>query len=357
VSVRLKGMTWSHPRGYDPMVACSAIWKDKTGVEVTWEKRSLQDFESFPVDELARAYDLIVIDHPHVGQITAENYLLPLDIASREHERAALEAGTVGPSYRSYVWDGRQWAFPIDVATQVQAIRPDLIDALVTSFANAIVLRQEGCRALPLRSPYVLMVFYMLAANLGSPCQTDSAPLGDDATGACVWQFMRNLAADIDPVDFDSDPIAVFEYIANMAKKNSHIACAPLIYRYVPYALDGFWSSHLRFTDIPLVDGAGPRGAALGGTSIAVSAYTKYPDQAIGFAYWIASGDMQCGPFAGNGGQPGHTAAWEDPTVNVLTEDFYSGTHTTLEGSFLRPHHDGYMAFQAAGSDRLLEGL
>ena len=33
----LKGMTWSHPRGYDPMVACSALWKDKTGVEVVWE--------------------------------------------------------------------------------------------------------------------------------------------------------------------------------------------------------------------------------------------------------------------------------------------------------------------------------
>ena len=67
----LKGMTWSHPRGYDPLVACSAIWKEKTGVAIAWDKRSLQDFESFPVEQLARAYDLIVIDHPHVGQITA----------------------------------------------------------------------------------------------------------------------------------------------------------------------------------------------------------------------------------------------------------------------------------------------
>ena len=60
----LKGMTWSHPRGYDPMVACSALWKEKTSVAIEWDKRSLQDFESFPVEELARAYDLIVIDHP-----------------------------------------------------------------------------------------------------------------------------------------------------------------------------------------------------------------------------------------------------------------------------------------------------
>ncbi|TIP82858.1 MAG: carbohydrate ABC transporter substrate-binding protein, partial [Mesorhizobium sp.] len=60
--VTLKGMTWSHPRGYNPMVACSALWKQRTGVAVEWDKRSLQDFESFPVEELARAYDLIVID-------------------------------------------------------------------------------------------------------------------------------------------------------------------------------------------------------------------------------------------------------------------------------------------------------
>lgn len=79
----LKGMTWSHPRGYDPMVACSALWNEKTGVSIEWDKRSLQGFESFPVEELARAYDLIVIDHPHVGQITAEGCLAPLDVPGR----------------------------------------------------------------------------------------------------------------------------------------------------------------------------------------------------------------------------------------------------------------------------------
>ena len=98
-SVRLKGMTWSHPRGYDPMVACSRIWKDKTGVEIDWDKRSLQDFESFPVEELARAYDLIVIDHPHVGEVTAQDCLVPLDGHGSKEERTALARGNVGGSY------------------------------------------------------------------------------------------------------------------------------------------------------------------------------------------------------------------------------------------------------------------
>jgi hypothetical protein len=69
MSITLKGMTWSHPRGYDPMMAASRDWLTETGVSIAWDKRSLQDFESFPVEELARSYDLIVIDHPHVGQV------------------------------------------------------------------------------------------------------------------------------------------------------------------------------------------------------------------------------------------------------------------------------------------------
>ena len=137
--VILRGMTWSHPRGYDPMLACSKLWQEKTGVEIIWEKRSLQDFETFPVEELAAAYDLIVIDHPHVGQIMRENCLLSLDDAAHADEVAAIAAGTVGRSYPSYSWQGRQWAFPIDAATRVQAYRPDRMGAPVKEDRKSVV--------------------------------------------------------------------------------------------------------------------------------------------------------------------------------------------------------------------------
>ncbi len=150
MSVVLKGMTWNHPRGYDPMVACSQSWQEKTGVEIRWEKRSLQDFEAFPVETLARNYDLIIIDHPHVGQITGENCLLPLDVPGREAERQALSAASVGPSYRSYAWNERQWAFPIDAATQVQAWRPDRTDRPQTWGGDA---RARASRRRPPAAP------------------------------------------------------------------------------------------------------------------------------------------------------------------------------------------------------------
>ncbi|TGQ52924.1 extracellular solute-binding protein [Mesorhizobium sp. M1C.F.Ca.ET.193.01.1.1] len=351
----LKGMTWSHPRGYDPMVACSKLWKEKTGVSIEWEKRSLQDFESFPVEELARAYDLIVIDHPHVGQITAEKCLAPLDVPGREAEREALAKASVGRSYPSYAWQGRQWAFPIDAATQVQAWRPDLIGAPPTIWTEVLGLAEQGRVLLPLKPPHSLMCFYTLAADLGRPCAVDGqSDLVDPDTGETTFEILREIAALVDPQCLTMDPIAVFE---KMAGAGSRIACAPLIYGYVPYAKDGFRPNRLAFCDMPSVGGSGPVGSALGGTGIAVSAFSAASKEAIDFAYWIASGEVQRGPYAAAGGQPGHAAAWEDEAVNAATGDFYRGTRATLEGAWVRPRHDGYMPFQQAASDRLNEGL
>ena len=54
---------------------------------------------------------------------------------------------------------------------------------------------------------------------------------------------------------------------------------------------------------------------------------------------------------------PGDAAAWEDDAVNAATGDFYRRTRATLEASYVRPRHNGYMGFQAAASDRLNAGL
>ncbi|MGY2994159.1 multiple sugar transport system substrate-binding protein [Mesorhizobium sp. URHB0026] len=351
----LRGMTWNHPRGFDPMVACSSVWKQKTGIAVEWDKRSLQDFESFPVEELARAYDLIVIDHPHVGQITAERCLEPLDLVGREAERVALASGSVGQSYPSYTWQGRQWAFPIDAATQVQAWRPDALDQPPSRWSEVLDLARQGRVLLPLRPPHCLMTFYTLAGNLGHPCATDpSGDLIDVETGCEVFEMMREIAVVVDPTCFDMDPIAVSE---RMAEAGSRIVCAPLIYGYVSYAASGFRATRLAFADMPVVGSNGPTGSALGGTGIAVSAFSKAKEAAIDFAYWVASGDVQRGIYAAAGGQPGHAAAWEDQTINELAGNFYRGTRATLESAWVRPRHDGYMAFQQAASDRIDSGL
>lgn len=353
--IRLKGMTWSHPRGYDPMVTCSQIWKEQTGVEIEWDKRSLQAFESFPVEELAREYDLIVIDHPHVGEITAQACLTPLDIAGREAERETLAAGSIGGSYASYTWEGRQWAFPIDAAAQVQAWRPDLISEAPLSWDGVLDLARQGRVMVPLRPPHSLMCFYTLAANLGTPCATQGpGDLIAAQDGEKVYALLAELARLCVADCFDMDPIAVFE---TMSGADNKVACAPLIYGYVNYGIAGFRDRQTAFSDIPAAGRHGPAGSALGGTGIAVSAFCKEPGAAIDFAYWVASGDVQRGPFAKAGGQPGHAAGWEDDAVNAATNRFYLNTRATLDRAWIRPRHRGYMAFQEEASQRLNAGL
>lgn len=75
----LKGMTWDHPRGYAPLERLSARYGERRGVDIAWDRRSLKDFGDSPVDVLARKYDLLVIDHPHVGISAEQGVLVPLD--------------------------------------------------------------------------------------------------------------------------------------------------------------------------------------------------------------------------------------------------------------------------------------
>ena len=349
-SIQLRGMTWDHPRGYDPLHACATLWQQRTGVEISWERRSLQDFESFPVEELARQYDLIVIDHPHVGQVTREGCLLPFAPAGLD----GIQRGSVGASFPSYFWQGQQWALPIDAATQVQAWRPDRLARAPTDWREVLELARAGRVALPLRPPHSLMCLYTLCAQRGAPGRVEGPDLFDAQVASEVCAQLRELIPLLDPRCLTQDPIAVFE---DMAQPAATIDCVPLIYGYVNYAWPGFRLAQLGFADMPGWQGHGPVGSALGGTGIAVSAHSRHAAQAVDFALWVAGAEAQRGPFAAAGGQPGHAAAWEDDTVNAAAGNFYRATRATLEGAWVRPRHDGYMAFQQAASERLNAGL
>ena len=307
--VRLNGITWSHPRGYEPLVACAKIWKERTGVEIIWYKRSLQDFESFPVEELAQRFDLLVIDHPHVGEITAKKCLLPFDEQERAAEIQALRDGAVGLSFESYTWEGRHWALPIDAAAQVQAWRSDLTAAPARDWPTVMRLAEEGSVMCPLRPPHSLMAFFTIAANLGTPCASAGAPLIDREAGIAAYRLLQRLVHTMEPACFDMDPITVLDA---MSSAKSRITCVPLIYGYVSYACEGFRHALISFCDIPSAGEDGPLGSALGGTGIAVSARGAYADACTDFAFWVASAEVQRGTYPANGGQPAHAAAWGD---------------------------------------------
>ena len=155
----------------------------------------------------------------------------------------------------------------------VQSFRPDLIAGPTKTWDEVMALAADGKVQVPLRNPHSLMVFYTLAANLGTPCATGGpGDLIGAAEGRRVFDMMAALFARIDPAALAMDPIAVEEA---MSEAGSRIACVPLTYGYVSYALDGFRPKRLGFADIPAAGDGGPRGSAVGGTGIAVSAYAK----------------------------------------------------------------------------------
>lgn len=351
----LKGMTWSHPRGVEPLLACSKQWFEQTGVQIQWDQRSLQDFESYPVQELAKQYDLIVVDHPHVGQITVENCLYPLDNSAYAEQLKHIEAGSVGQSVPSYRWQGRQWALPIDAATQVQAWRPDRLSAPVGTWKELLQLARQGGVILPLRAPHSLMTLYTLAIHAGCAQLDESEGLFNEIALQPVIEQLAELVSLVPEFCWEMDPIAVYE---QMAQLDSAYVCSPYIYGYVNYAYQGFRPIRLAFADMPVArEGDVPKGSALGGTGIAVSAFCEHLSEAQAFAYWVASGEVQRSCFALNGGQPGHAEAWEDELVNQQSGEFYRLTRKTLEHAWVRPRHNGYMRFQQQSSAMLNQAL
>lgn len=347
--VHLKGMTWDHARGFDPMVATSnAYGQAHPGVQITWEKRSLQAFADRPIKEMANAYDLMVIDHPHVGQVSDSGELMALDTVGRGADLTRLADNSIGASHQSYEFNGHQWALAIDAATPVAAYRSDLLIAAPTRWSEVLELARQGRVAFALIPINALMTFMGLARNMGVDLAETPKQFIDRETGVQLLELMREIVSLMDPACLTLDPIGVLDW---MGRTNDGPAYSPFGYGYTNYSRSGYCRFPLKFADAPGFDDNGPRGTVLGGTGIAVSSSTKHADVAVDYAFWIAGADCQKGLFFESGGQPGNAAAWEDDACNKATRDFFRGTRETLKTSWLRPRYDGYMGFQDRAGD------
>ena len=62
-------------------------------IQIIWEKRSLQAFADRPIELMAFDYDLMVIDHPHVGEASRKDLIYELN-KSEKFEDQTEDAGT-----------------------------------------------------------------------------------------------------------------------------------------------------------------------------------------------------------------------------------------------------------------------
>src|SRR5690606_20502147 len=100
---RLKALTWDHPRGFDALAAAARRPElAESGLAIDWEKQPLEGFESHPIADLCARYDLVVLDHPHVGEALEGDYLQPLEEVFDEATIERLRCESIGPSLDSY---------------------------------------------------------------------------------------------------------------------------------------------------------------------------------------------------------------------------------------------------------------
>ena len=354
-NIQLEGITWNHSRGLVPMVATSQRFSElNPGVEINWKKRTLQEFADFSIEQLAAKYDLLVIDHPWAGFAARNKVILPLDEYLPADFMEDQKQNTVGRSFESYSFNGHQWALPLDAATPVASSRPDLFEKhrlkLPETLEDLFALADKGLVAFAAIPIDTLMNFYMFCNGLGEePCRQEDKVVSEE-TGIQALQIMRKLAQKIDPACFDRNPIKVYEAMT----LTDDIAYCPFAYGYSNYARRGYARKRLQFHDLISISGK-KAVSTLGGTGLAISAKCKHIEEAVKYAAFVNSPDIQRTIYTDNGGQPGHLKAWEDEHANSETDNYFLATLPSLQRAFLRPRYHGSMYFQDHAGDPIRE--
>jgi multiple sugar transport system substrate-binding protein len=340
--ITLRGLTWDHPRGYQPLIATAAQYALEFDVKIEWHKRSLKAFGLTPIDRLASAYDILIIDHPHVGLAARSSCLVPFDEYVDTTVMQTLAEQSAGASHASYRYVDHQWALAVDAAMHTSVYRPDLLGGPTPEtwqdvFQLRDTLRQRGkyiaLTMVPLSS---ICSFLTLCANLGDTPGHQDGSLVDNDIGRHALEILKQLVELAHPRSMTWNTIQMLDY---MSQADDVVYC-PLVFCYTNYARNGYSKYQLKFSDIP-----GVKGALLGGAGFAVSSHCAYPEIACAHGAWLCSTEIQRTQYVINGGQPGNMVAWQDAQANQITNDFFLGIMETLRHSYLRPRHDGFIAF------------
>lgn len=342
----LNGITWGHSRGLTPLAAYSQRFNERyPHVEIKWTKRSLQAFADYPIEKLTEAYDLLIIDHPWVGCAAATGCVLSLDEYLSNEYLEDQAQNSVGASHQSYIYGGHQWALAIDAATPVASYRDDLLKAAKTAvpqtWYDVLQLAKDGKVAVPAIPIDSLMNFYTFCIAHGTEPFLSDEEVINESTGIAALQTMRELYSKLDAICFTKNPIGIAEL---MSSTDDWWYC-PFAYGYSNYSRAGYAKHRLTYTG--LVDYKGQKlRSTLGGTGIAVSAFSKQKEIAVQFAQEISSPLVQQTFYTEHGGQPGHRQAWLSHHANYLTAQYFASTLSTLDESYLRPRYNGYLHFQ-----------
>jgi multiple sugar transport system substrate-binding protein len=345
--IELKGITWDHPRGLAPLLATAAHFTEENPeIRIEWKVRSLAAFGEQSIEQLAGNYDLLVIDHPFVGTAARSRCLLPLEKHLPASFLAEQLQDSVGPSYRSYTYDGHQWALAVDAAGHVSAYRPELLESdhanVPRTWREVLELANLSPVAIPLNPAGVIDSFLTLCANMGEEPGRRPDYLISRSTASKALEFLRSLIPQISGESFVLDPPGVLDRMST----TNDISYCPLLFGYSNYSRPREIPYLCHFTNIPGIEqSSGSRGALLGGTGLAISTSCQAVEAASRYLQWVTNPECQRSLYFESGGQPGNRVAWTDASVNARANSFFLNTLDTLEQAYVRPRYDGFVEF------------
>ncbi len=355
----ISGITWDHPRGYQPLRVITSEWRHEKNVDVKWDIRTLKDFGDYPIERLINLYDLILLDHPYVGSAATNRLLLPLDDHLPVEFLKMQQEQSIGEGFSSYWYNNHCWALPIDAAAQVAAYRKDITDSInwalpkdVTKLSEtATELPNKYSIGIPLCPTDLWCVFLTLCAQYanGSVFIDDGIDL---SAGAWALEQIRSWKPFLHEASFKMNPIQMLEYMSSA----DDIIYIPFTFGYTNYARKGWRNKLIHFCNSPKYSSEG-KSSILGGAGLAISANTNHLKECLDFMQFILSVDIQKRAYYQNGGQPAHLTAWLDEENNRDCSGFFSDTMDTMNNAFVRPRHEGFNRFQEKAADYIHENV
>jgi multiple sugar transport system substrate-binding protein len=343
----LRGVSWNHSRAFPPLVAVTQRFEEThPDVKIIWEKRSLHEFGHASLSGLCARYDLIVLDHPMLGEAHEQNLLVDLKPLMCMESLADMSGDSVGDSYKSYLFEDSLYALPIDAAAPAASSRPDLFADLdcgePNSWKELLTMSQRGLVRMPCFPADLFLNFMGLCVSHGATIATCSEMFVERSIALRCLELLNELASYMPDEIYSWSPITLYE---QMTTTDDFIYC-PFAYNYSNYSRPGFAKRKLRFfSPVPLPDGQALR-TVLGGTGIAISQACKLPQEALAFAEFVQDPIPQSTLYALAGGQPARKSAWLDRALNEVSDDFFLRTLPCMEAAHVRPRYAGYVPFQ-----------
>lgn len=343
----ITGIAWDHRRCWGPLDASIVPYRAATGEEVRWDRRSLYSFGEGDLGSYADKYDLVIYDHPFVGDVSANGWMLDLTPFLSAAQRAHFDRDEVGASWRSYAYDGGIWALPLDTAAQTAAWRPDLLErhglTVPTTLAEVRAFAENGAAkgifvGWPAVPTDLMCTLVSLTASRGRNPGHTGGDFIDVADAEEVVGELKALAKLAHPKSREWNPIRCLDHMV----ANDDVAYVPYLFNYVNYSSG---TPKITFGAAPAVRAGEVPHTLLGGAGIGISAKAANPKAAFDYAMWLCSEAYQSGDYVRFGGQPGSRAAWTSDAANALTGDFFRNTLPVMDRAYLRPTHPGFVPF------------